>query len=140
MKALVASRGRGAAWADYNEDGFLDLFVTNGEDNTDYVDGPQFLYRNATNANRWLKIKLVGTASSRQGLGARVTVKVGQTSQYREMNGAQGHYLSQGATPLHFGLGEATVLDQVIVKWPKGQTQTLRNVPTNQELVVTEGQ
>jgi len=70
--------------------------VTNGEDNTDYVEGPQFLYRNAGNANHWLKIKLVATTSSRQGLGAKVTVKVGRISQYRENNGSSGHYLSQG--------------------------------------------
>jgi hypothetical protein len=140
VQALVVSRGRGAAWADYDEDGFLDLFVTNGEDNTDFVSGPQFLYHNATNANHWLKIKLVGTTSSRQGLGAKVTIKVGRTSQYRENNGASGHYLSQGAAPLHFGLGKATLVNQVIVNWPSGQTQTLRKVSTNQELVVTEGQ
>lgn len=140
VEALVLSRGRGAAWTDYDEDGFLDLFVTNGEDNTDYVSGPQILYHNSTNANHWLKIQLAGTTSSRQGLGAKVTVKVGRTSQYRENNGASGHYLSQGATPLHFGLGKATVVNQVIVNWPSGQTQILRKVLANQELVVTEGQ
>jgi hypothetical protein len=53
--------------------------VTNGEDGTDYVEGPQFLYRNAGNANHWLKIKLVGTTSNRQGLGAKVTVKIGRS-------------------------------------------------------------
>ena len=140
VQSLVLSRGRGAAWADYDEDGFLDLFVTNGEDNTDYPEGPQFLFRNAGNVNHWLKVRLVGTTSSRQGLGAKVTVKAGRTSQYRENNGASGHYLSQGATPLHFGVGKATTINQVTVSWPSGQTQILRSVATNQELVVTEVQ
>ncbi|MGI8891022.1 MAG: CRTAC1 family protein [Chthoniobacterales bacterium] len=139
VQALVSSRGRGAAWADYDEDGFLDLFVTNGEDNTDYVSGPQLLYHNSTNSNHWLKIKLVGTTSNRQGLGATVTILDGQDRQFREMNGAQGHYLSQGATPFHFGLGAATVVDRITVKWPSGLTQLLRMVPADQQLVVVEG-
>ncbi len=140
VQSLVLSRGRGAAWADYDEDGFLDLFVTNGEDNTDYVQGPQFLFRNAGNANHWLEIKLVGTTSSRQGLGAKVTVKVGRINLYRENNGSEGHYLSQGDTPLHFGLGKAAIAKQITVNWPSGQTSILRRVPTNQTLVITEGQ
>lgn len=140
VQSLVLSRGRGAAWADYDKDGFLDLFVTNGEDNTDYPEGPQFLFHNVGNASHWLEVRLVGTASSRQGLAAKVTVKVGRTSQYRENNGASGHYLSQGDTPLHFGVGKATTISQVTVNWPSGQTQILRSVATNQELVLTEGQ
>jgi len=140
VQALVLSRGRGAAWADYDEDGFLDLFVTNGEDGTDYVEGPQFLYRNAGNANHWLKIRLVGTTNNRQGLGAKVTVKIGRTSQYRENNGSSGHYLSQGDTPLYFGAAKAATVNQVTVNWPSGQTSILSRVPTNQTLVVTEGQ
>lgn len=140
VESLVSSRGRGAAWADYDKDGFLDLFVTNGEDNTDYPEGPQFLFRNAGNVNHWLKVRLVGTTSSRQGLGAKVTITVGRTSQYRENNGASGHYLSQGDTPLHFGVGKKTTIRQITVNWPSGQTQIMRSVATNQELVVTEGQ
>ena len=140
VESLVLSRGRGAAWADYDEDGFLDLFVTNGEDNTDYPEGPQFLFHNAGNANHWLKIKLVGAASSRQGLGAKVTVNASRIIQYRENNGAMGHYLSQGDTPLHFGVGRATTVSRVTVNWPSGQTTLLGRVPTNQTLVVVEGQ
>ena len=140
VQSLVLSRGRGATWADYDGDGFLDLFVTNGEDNTDYPEGPQFLFRNGGNANHWLKVKLVGTTSSRQGLGAKVTLQAGRLNQYRENNGSSGHYLSQGDTPLHFGVGKVTTISQVTVNWPSGQTQILTNVATNQELVLTEGQ
>ena len=53
-----------------------------------FVEGPQILYHNGGNGNTWLKIKLVGTMSNRQGLGAKVTIQIGQTTQYREMNGA----------------------------------------------------
>jgi enediyne biosynthesis protein E4 len=135
---LVMSRGRGAAWGDYDNDGFLDLFVTNGEDNTDFIQGPQILYHNGGNGNTWLKIKLVGTVSNRQGLGAKVTIQIGQAIQYREMNGASGHYLSQGAGPLHFGLGQALVVDQVTVRWPSGFNQILSNKSANQEVTVIE--
>src|SRR4051812_15981832 len=118
----VLSRGRGAAWGDYDNDGFLDLFITNGEDNTAFVEGPQFLFQNSGNGNAWLKLKLVGTISNRQGLGVKATIQVGYAIQYREQNGATGHFLSQGATPLHFGLGQATVVDQVTLHWPSGLT------------------
>ena len=84
MDDSVVSRGRGAAWGDYDNDGFLDLFVTNGEDGTQFVEGPQILYHNRGNGNGWLKIKLVGTASNRQGLGTKVTIQIGPTIQYRE--------------------------------------------------------
>ncbi len=137
---LVVSRGRGAAWGDYDNDGFLDLFVTNGEDNTDFIMGPQFLFHNGTNGNHWLKIKLVGTTSNRQGLGVKVTIHIGSTLQYREANGAMNHYLSQGAGPIHFGLGQTTVVDQITVKWPSGVSQTLSSVSADQEITVTEGQ
>jgi hypothetical protein len=139
VQVLVASRGRGAAWGDYDNDGFLDLFVTNGEGNTDFVMGPQILFHNERNSNHWLKINLIGTTSNRQGLGAKVTIRVGARSQYREANGAMGHYLSQGAAPLHFGLGKATVVDQIIVKWPSGVNQILSNISADQAITVTEG-
>ena len=140
VQDLVVSRGRGAAWGDYDNDGFLDLFVTNGEDGTDFISGPQFLLRNQGNANHWLKVKLVGTTSNRQALGAKVTIQIGQTMQYREANGADGHYLSQGAAPLHFGLGEAVVVDQITVKWPSGLSQALTNISADQGITVVEGQ
>jgi len=140
VEDLVVSRGRGCAWGDYDNDGFLDLFVTNGEDGTDFTLGPQILYHNGGNSNGWLKIKLVGTTSNRQGLGAKVTIQFGRTIEYREANGAMGHFLSQGAGPLHFGLGKASMVDQITVKWPDGTNQVLTNISPNQELTVVEGQ
>ncbi len=139
VQAVAVSRGRGASWGDYDNDGFLDLFTNNGEDNTDFVRGPLFLYHNERNSNHWLKIKLIGTTSNRDGLGARVTISTGSQVQYRENNGSMGHYLSQQSTPLHFGLGQATVVNSVVITWPSGIVQTLLNVPVDQQLVVTEG-
>ncbi|MBA3960689.1 MAG: CRTAC1 family protein [Chthoniobacterales bacterium] len=139
-QAVALSRGRGAAWADYDSNGFLDLFVTNGEDGTAYSQGPQILYHNGGNVNNWLEVKLVGTTSNRQGLGARVTITIGRAIQYREMNGSMGHFLSQGSTPLHFGTGKATIINTVVVKWPSGVVQTLTKVAADQQLTVVEGQ
>ena len=138
VQSLVLSRGRGAAWADYDGDGFLDLFVTNGEDNTDYPQGPQFLFRNGGNTSHWLEIKLVGTTSNRDALGAKVTITVRSAIQYRENNGSMGHFLSQQLVPLHFGLGKVTTVNQVFVQWPSGKTQTLVDVPADQKMVITE--
>jgi hypothetical protein len=112
--------------------------VTNGEDNTDFNRGPQFLYRNQGNGNHWLKITLVGTVSNRQGLGAKVTLQAGRMTQFREMNGADGHFYGQGSTPLHFGLGAATVINGITVQWPSGSIQALRRVSADQEIRVTE--
>jgi hypothetical protein len=138
VQDLVVSRGRGAAWADYDHDGFLDLFVTNGEDGTDFISGPQFLFHNQGNGNHWLTVKLVGTTSNRQALGAKVTIHTGQTIQYRELNGAEGHFLSQGAAPLHFGLGATTMVDRLVVTWPGRSKQTLKNISADQEITVTQ--
>ena len=140
VQAMANSRGRGAAWGDYDNDGFLDLFTNNGEDNTDYNTGPLFLFHNQRNSYHWLKIKLVGTVSNRDGLGVTVKITVRGNIQYRENNGSMGHYLSQQATPLHFGLGKATVVDQIVVTWPSGMVQTLVNVPADQQLLVTQGE
>ena len=138
----VLTRSRGASWADYDKDGFLDLFVTNGDpDSNLYESGPQFLYHNGKNRNHWLEIQLVGTTSNRQGLGTKVTLHVGTRIQYREKNaGGGGHFLGQGDGPLHFGLGTATIVNQITVLWPSGLSQTLTNVAADQPLTITEGQ
>jgi hypothetical protein len=119
----------------------LDLFLTNGEDPFPYQKGPHTLYHNEGNSrNNWLKIKLVGTASNRQGIGAKVLIQTGNTIQYRESNGGGGgHFRSQGAGPLHFGLGPFILVDQITVQWPSGLKQTLNHIPVNQEITVVEG-
>jgi len=140
VQAMAVSRGRGASWGDYDNDGFLDLFTNNGEDNTAFPKGPQFLYHNGGSSYHWLKIKLIGTVSNRDGLGAKVTITTGRQIQYRENNGSMGHYLSQQSTPLHFGLGKSTVVNAIVITWPSGIIQTMLNVAADQQLVVTEEQ
>ncbi len=134
----VEYRHMGAAVADYDNNGFLDVLIKCG---LGRHTGFTQLFRNGGNTNRYLTIKLVGTHSNTPGLGATVmvdqntTTPLTQTRQYFGEGG--GNLYSQSAAPLHFGVGAATVVD-VTVKWPSGIVQTLSNVTTNQILTITE--
>jgi hypothetical protein len=130
----------GCAWGDYDNDGFLDLFVSQGLGDGDYSN---LLYRNNGNSNSWLTVKLVGTASNRSAIGAKVRVKAfyrgASRWQLREISGGDGE---GGQQPLeaHFGLGDATNIDQVRIEWPSGIVQTLTNPAPKQILTVVEHQ
>ena len=129
----------GGAWVDYDYDGFIDLFVTTASSSPNVHN---FLYRNNGNTNTWFKIKLVGTASNRAAIGAKVRVKAttgGRTVlQLREISSGSG-YAGQN-TLAHFGLGNATNIDLVRIEWPSGIVQTMTNVAAKQFLTVMEHQ
>ena len=127
-------RGAYAALADYDDDGFLDIYVTNGALT---FRGPDELFRNVGNTNSWLKLNLIGTASNRDGIGARVELMAGGVTQLREQTGGQ-HFVGQDDSVLHFGLGDNTVADEVVVYWPSGNVQTLSHVDANQTLDIVE--
>ncbi len=141
-------RGDGAAWVDYDNDGALDLLLTNGASfpflyrtKACLTKGPHLLYRNQGSANRWLKVHLVGTKSNRSGLGARVVAQAGNLRIMREMDGGGGgQFYSQGITPIHFGVGNNLTIQTVTVFWPSGERQILRNIPSNQTITITEGE
>src|SRR5574341_770 len=148
VRANVRGRGDGAAWADFNNDGFLDLNLTNGwgrpifpvKNAGDCLSfGPHLLYRNNGNGNHWLKVNLVGTASNRDAVGAKMMISAGGRTQWREANGAGGGQLySHGKGPLHFGLGPSNVVDSLTVRWPSGSTSVRRNIVSNQTIRVVE--
>jgi hypothetical protein len=125
------------AWADYDNDGFRDLYVIKGGE-TGYLSGPHKLYRNQGNANHWLELNLVGTESNRQGIGAKVQLSSGGVTQVRQKNGGT-HYLCQNSSILHFGLGTATQADTITITWPSGLEQVLNEVEADQILSVEEG-
>lgn len=125
---------RGAAMFDLDGDGDLDI-VTN-----EFNEKPQILVSNLAQSRkiRFLKIKLVGKKSNRDGLGATVKLFAGATVQTRYHDGKSG-YLSQSSLPLYFGLGEADKLDRIEILWPSGTVQTMReNLAVNRLLVIEE--
>jgi choice-of-anchor B domain-containing protein len=121
-----------AAWGDYDGDGAPDLYVVRyGETN--------HLFRNASNPDlRWLKLHLVGVYSNASAIGARVRVVAGGLTQTRELSGGSG-YLSQNEMDLLFGLGRAALVDTLEIRWPSGIRSVGTMIPTNQRLVVVEG-
>ncbi|MBM4117431.1 hypothetical protein FJ251_06745 [bacterium] len=123
--------GTGAAWADFDADGDLDLYVA-------YSDRANRLLRNDTAGGHWLSVDLVGTASNRLGLGARVTAVAGALRVTRALGGDAG-YLSQNAPTLHFGLGAASGVDSLLIRWPSGILQRLTALAADQHLLVSEG-
>ncbi|KXK33376.1 MAG: hypothetical protein UZ01_00084, partial [Candidatus Brocadia sinica] len=135
----AAGRHYGVACGDFNNDGALDLLLANGYGwGYPLSRGKSILCKNLGNGNNWIKIKLVGTKSNRSGIGARVVLNTSQGIQTRQLNGNGGELYSQGVSPLHFGLGNVSVVDAVNIFWPSGAVQTLSQISANQELTVIE--
>ena len=124
--------GRGAAFADYDNDGDVDIFIVN------HSALPKLLRNDGGNANRWLKVRLKGTRSNRSGVGARLTLAVGEDWQTREM-GSGSSYLSQNVPEAVFGCGDALEIASLKVVWTSGTKQEFTSIPTNQIIEITEG-
>jgi hypothetical protein len=125
--------GRGAAFGDFDNDGDIDVVM--GVLN----DFPRILYNEApAEAGHWLLIKLAGTVSNRDGMGAQVKVEGSSgLSQWSSVS-TSGSYLSSSDKRLHFGLGSDELVKTIEVRWPSGITQELKNVKANQILTVIE--
>ncbi len=129
---LIPRLGRGAAFADFDNDGGMDIVVANNGD-------PPLMLRNSGGSgNHFVNIKLVGTRSNRDAMGARVTLRTGPTSQIREIVGG-GSYLSQGDLRAHFGLGSQTRVDTIEVAWPSGLTEKFHDIEADRFYQVVEG-
>lgn len=137
--AAGSNRGRGdvATVADYDADGFLDLFVTNGAGDAFFNEGPDQLFHNRGNGNHWVEIDLQGTVKNRDAIGARVLLVAGGTVQMREVTGGI-HRSAQDSKRLHFGLGANIVVDALRIEWPGGQVQELPGIPVDQVTRITE--
>src|SRR5947199_274902 len=127
----VQGYSTGAAYADLDNDGDLDLVVNN-------LDGPAFVFENKAERlphHNFLRFALRGPPGNRDGYGAQVTIYTGPTRQYLEFNPSRG-YLSTVEPFLHFGLGALRTVDSAAVHWPDGACHLLRHVAANQVLTV----
>lgn len=123
--------GRGVAFVDFDNDGFVDILVANNGD-------PPLLLHNGGNRNHFLNFKLVGTTSNRDALGARVRVVSAGLSQIREIAGG-GSYLSQSDLRANFGLGKSTHAERVEIRWPSGKSQVFHDTEADKFYLVEEG-
>lgn len=127
-----ALRSFGVTTADYNNDGFVDVFSATYS--TSQENG---FYKNVTNNNNWLALKLEGTTSNRAAIGARITVWTGGLMQIREVGSASGEYCSSSFIQ-NFGLATNTTVDTLMIQWPSGIVNTFHDVAANQRLTIIE--
>jgi hypothetical protein len=129
----ISACRRGAAFGDVNNDGNMDIAILNvGEP-------PTLLINRARNANHRALFKLIGTKSNRAAIGARVTILAAGVRQFSEVR-AGGSYLSQNDLRQHFGLGSATKIDSVEIRWPNGKVETLENIAADAIYTIVEGE
>ena len=124
--------GRGVAFADFDNDGFVDVVVANNND------PPLLLHNSGGNGNHFVSFKLIGTKSNRDALGARLKLSAGGMTQIREIEGG-GSYMSQSDLRAHFGLGSTTKIDKLEISWPSGTKQTFADFPADQFYKIEEG-
>ena len=122
---------RGAAIADFDNDGDLDILVNNNGQ------APQLLRNDAGNANHWLEILLIGTKSNRDGVGARVKLSAGDLMLYEQRKGGMSYQSAQDPR-LHFGLGPQSSVDAIEIVWPSGSVTKLANLKSDRTIAVKE--
>ena len=129
----VPKSARGAAFADYDNDGDIDVIVINMNE------GPS-LYRNeGGNRNHWIGFRLAGVTSNRDAIGARIEIEAGGRTQAAEVRSG-GSYLSHNDTRVHFGLGDIDTVDRIRVRWPNGESEELDGVDGGRYWLVREGE
>jgi len=138
--AMGSTKGIGdsVTLVDYDADGFLDLFITNGFRNYEIAEeGPSQLFRNLGNNNHWLEIDLKGTTSNSDGIGSHLLIKTNNITQLREQTWGMHHH-SQNHPRIHVGLGENRIVDSIIIFWPSGIIHELKNINADQILKIEE--
>ena len=133
LGAIPMASRRGAAFGDVKNDGNMAILVLN-------VGAPPSLFiQDVASPRHRVSFRLVGTKSNRAAIGARVTITGGGLTQFNEVRGG-GSYLSQNDLRIHFGLGEAKIMETVNIRWPNGNVETLRNIGADAIYTITEGQ
>ena len=129
----------GCAWGDYNNDGFMDLILANCKDDNQ----KNGLFENEGNDNNWFKLSCEGTQTNRSAIGtivkAKATINGNSIWQTRRIVGQSG-YNSQNTLTVHFGLGDATMIDSLVINWGAGNIQVYENVEANHFCQLKEGE
>ncbi len=129
----VRKSSRGTAVGDFDNDGWLDIFVSEIDDT------PSLLHHEGSGEMRALKLLLVGVNANRDGVGARIELQAGGRTQHRELRFSDG-YLGSNDARLHFGLGEAPRADSVRISWPEGSSETVGPLTEGFVYVIKQGQ
>jgi hypothetical protein len=127
----IKRSNRGAAFADFNNDGWMDVAVTALDE------APVLLMNQGKLGNHWIEVKLAGTRSNRRGVGARISVETSQGKQIREVK-AGGSFASSNDFRAHFGLGKVDVVKELVVKWPSGKVIRMSSIAADRIVVVRE--
>ena len=123
---------RAAAFGDYDNDGDIDILVTNWNQTVD------LLKNDGGNRNNWIRVQAIGTKSNRSAIGARIKVVAGELTQYAEVK-SSGSYLAFSDLRVHFGLNDAEQIDLLEIRWPSGVIDSATNLPINQRFIAVEG-
>jgi hypothetical protein len=126
------SPARGAAFGDFDNDGDIDIVINNVNA------APELIRNDSRGSNNWLKIKLIGTKSNRNGIGARIKLTTSDGSQIEEVRSGSSYY-SQNDMRVNFGVGKAEKISVVEVRWPSGQVDMMNDVAVNKLLTIKEG-
>jgi hypothetical protein len=129
---LIGKSSRGAAVADFDNDGDLDILVVNLNDR------PSFYRNDGGNRNHWIGFRLEGTRSNRSAIGARVEIEAGGRKQISYVLSG-GSYLSQDDLRVHFGLGATTRVDRIRIRWPNGNSEERGPVEADRVITIKEG-
>jgi hypothetical protein len=125
--------GRGGAYADYNNNGLVDIFIINH-------DGPGILLENRTETDHnWLQVQLSGVESNRSAIGAKLRLVTNEGVQIKQV-GSQSSYLSQNSLIQHFVLGVSETVQSLEIEWPGGQRDLFNNLSVNHRIEITEGE
>lgn len=139
LTTVAPGRSHGIGLADFDNDGDLDIYISDGGPASRFESAEinHFFLNEGGNANHWIRLRLQGTRSNRDAVGARVKVISSELTQHLFVKGGSG-FSSKNEPFVHIGLGTASQADVIEIRWPSGMVQTLSNIPARANLTVTE--
>ncbi len=129
---LIEKCSRGAAFGDYDNDGDIDILINNLDDH------PTLLRNESRNGHHWITIRLIGTKSDRNAMGAKVIMTAGGRTQTQSVVSGTS-FLSANDHRLHFGLGSFSRVDQIEIRWPSNSVEQVKNLPADRFITIEEG-